>query len=115
MSAENLGVTQLARKIGVSHPTITELVTYGNKPSFDTCVALSGWLGQSTILTIKEAGLLPSSLDEEIRLEDWKHLISQSTPDEEEETKQILTMKIERRQKAEQAERAKNFKSKKVG
>ena len=115
MEAENLGVTQLARKIKVSHPTITELVTYGGKPSFDTCVALSAWLKQPPILTLREAGLLPSDGDDQVKFEDWQYLLAQITPDEQEEIRQFIELKIERRQKAEQAARAKNFKPKKAG
>jgi hypothetical protein len=37
MATENLGIRELARKIGVSHPTVSEVVTYGNMPSFNTC------------------------------------------------------------------------------
>ena len=39
MNAENISVRELARILGVSHPTVTELVTHGNRPSFDTCIA----------------------------------------------------------------------------
>ena len=59
MAEQNLGIRDLARKLGVSHPTVTELVTYGKKPSFDTCVAISKWLGQSPVSILQEAGLLP--------------------------------------------------------
>lgn len=114
MIVENLGVTQLARKINVSHPTITELVTYGYKPSFDTCKALSPWLGQSVILTLREAALLPPGMDEDIKWEDWKHLITQLTPQEEQNIKRMTEVTIESRQKSEQAERSKSFKPSKV-
>lgn len=115
METENLGVTQLARKIKVSHPTITELVTYGGRPSFDTCVALSTWLKQSPILTLREAGLLPTEGGTQVSFEDWQHLLSQLTPDEQEEIRNSIEYKIERRLKAEQVERAKNFKPKRAG
>lgn len=99
MAEENLGVRELAKILGVSHPTVTELVTHENMPSFDMCMALSKWLKQSPILTLREVGLLPPSLDEEIRWEDWKHLISQLNPDDDAEMKQIALLKIERRKK----------------
>lgn len=60
MDTENLGINDLARKIGVSHPTITEIVTYENQPSFNTCAALSSWLGESPEMTMRSAGLLQS-------------------------------------------------------
>lgn len=67
MDTDNLGVRELARLLGVSHPTITEIVTYENMPSFDTCNALSDWLGIPKTTGLRLAGLLPSnpSIDEE--------------------------------------------------
>jgi transcriptional regulator with XRE-family HTH domain len=115
MNEENIGVRDLAKILGVSPPTVTELVTHGNRPSVDTCIALAKWLKQSDVTILREAGVLPPDLSNGINLEDWKHLLAQSLPEEEEETKQILTMKIDRRQKAEQSARVKNFKPKKAG
>lgn len=97
MDTQNLGVSQLARILHVSHPTVTELVTYGKRPSFDTCMALAIWLEQSPILTLREAGLLPPGLDDEIRFEDWKYLINQLDPEDDAEMKQIAKLKIERK------------------
>jgi len=101
MDQENIGIRELARKLHLSHPTITELVTYGKKPSFDTCIALSDWLGQSPILTLREAGLLPEGTSDTVRFEDWEFLLNQLPPEEQEELRQIAELKIERRRKAE--------------
>lgn len=114
MIVENLGVTQLARVLEVSHPTVVELVTYGKKPSFDTTIALSKWLNQSPILTLREAGLLPPGNDEEVKWEDWKFLISQMTPQEEENMKRMISITVESRQKKEKVGRAKEFKPHKL-
>ncbi len=114
MEIDNLGITDLARIIGVSHPTVTELVTYGKRPSFDTCIALASWLGQSPILTLREAGLFPPGHDDEIKWEDWKYLISQLTPQEEANMKQMASIMIESRQKTEKSVRAASFKTGKV-
>lgn len=113
MIVENLGVTQLARVLNVSHPTVVELVTHGKKPSFDTTTALAEWLKQSPILTLREVGLLPPGNDEEINWEDWKYLIEQLTPQEAENIKRIISVTIESRQKSEQIARAKTFKPQK--
>lgn len=97
MEVENLGITQLARKLGVSHPTMTELITYGNKPSFDTCMALSEWLGISPVSALRAAGLLPASGGEKITKDDWEHMLQQLTPEEQDEIYSIMDMKIKRR------------------
>ena len=112
MTAENIGVTQLARKLKVSHPTMVELVTYGKKPSFDTCLALAGWFNQSPVSVLREAGLLPPGVNDEIQFEDWKFLIDQLDPADEAELRQIAEMKIERRKKEEVL---KSLKPKKAG
>lgn len=112
MDVQNLGVSQLARILRVSHPTVTELVTHGKRPSFDTCMALAVWLEQSPILTLRDAGLLPPGIDDEIRFEDWKHLINQLDPDDDAEMKQIAKLKIERKK---QERGVKTLKPRKAG
>lgn len=112
METENLGIRQLARKIGVSHPTVTELVTYGKKPSFDTCLALAEWLNQSPVSVLREAGLLPPGPGDEIVFEDWKFLLDQLTSAEAEELREIAQMKIERRKRDESLQSLKPKKAK---
>lgn len=58
MDTDNIGVRELARIVKVSHPTITEIVTYGNMPSFDTCIALSNWLNIPEEAGLRMSGLL---------------------------------------------------------
>jgi transcriptional regulator with XRE-family HTH domain len=99
MGTENLGVRELAKILGVSHPTVTELVTHGNRPSLDTAIALAKWLKQSDVSVLREAGLLPPGPSEDINFDDWKHLLSQMTPEDEAEMRQIAELKIERRKK----------------
>lgn len=75
MAEQNLGVRDLARKLGVSHPTVTELVTYGKKPSLDTCLAIARWLGQSEVVILRESGLISPGQEDEAKFEDWKYLL----------------------------------------
>lgn len=53
------GIRDAARVIGVSHPTISEISTYGKQPSFDTCVALANTFEVSPVWVMVLAGLLP--------------------------------------------------------
>jgi len=99
MDIENLGVSQLSRKLGVSHPTVVDLVTHGKKPSLDTCIALAKWLKESDVSILREAGLLPPGPGDEINFEDWKYLLAQMTPEERDEMREIGIMKIDRRKK----------------
>ena len=114
MITDNLGVRDLAKILGVSHPTVTELVTHGNRPSVDTCLALAKWLKQSDVSTLREAGILPPDPGDEINFENWKSLLQQMTDAEREHHRQIGIMTVELRQKNEQQNRATNFKSGKI-
>ncbi len=115
MVLENLGVTQLAKKLGVSHPTVIDVITHGKRPSVDTCLALAKWLGQSDISVLREVGWLQPGPANETRFDDWKYLLDQMPLEEQEELRQIAQMKIERRKKAEDAKRAVNLKPRKAG
>ncbi|MBI5951862.1 MAG: helix-turn-helix transcriptional regulator [Chloroflexi bacterium] len=99
MDEENLGVTQLARVLGVSHPTVTDFVTYGYKPSVDTCIALAKWLNQSDVTTLREAGVLPPGPANKIDMDNWETLLSRAAPDDLDDVRQFLIMKIKRKEK----------------
>jgi len=67
----------LARRIGVSHPTITDIITYGNMPSFDTCIKLSKWLNISEETGLRRSGLLPLEPDSDDWVEEMNNKIGQ--------------------------------------
>jgi len=77
MKEENLGIRELARRIGVSHPTITDIITYGNMPSFDTCIKLSKWLNISEETGLRRSGLLPLEPDSDDWVEEMNNKIGQ--------------------------------------
>ena len=97
MSAENISVRELARILGVSHPTVTELVTYGHRPSFDTCIALAKWLKQTDISTLRDAGLLPPDPKTEIKFDDWKELLKHLSDEDQAEIRIIAEGIIKKR------------------
>lgn len=70
MKDHNLGVRELATILGVSHPTVTELVTHENRPSVDTTLALAKWLKQSDVRTLREAGIIPNDPSDKINFDD---------------------------------------------
>ena len=97
MSAENISVRELARILGVSHPTVTELVTYGHRPSFDTCIALAKWLKQTDVSTLREGGLLPPDPKTEIKFDDWKELLKHLSDEDQAEIRIIAEGIIKKR------------------
>jgi len=96
MKEENLGIRELARRIGVSHPTITDIVTYGNMPSFDTCNKLSKWLNISEEAGLRKSGLLPLKPDTDEWVEEMSDKISQiKDPTRREMAKKVLDTLVE--------------------
>lgn len=75
MEEQNIGIRELARRLVVSHPTVSSFVSRSYQPSFDTCMVLAQWLGQSKIFTLQEAGLLPPGLLDTETRNDWIELL----------------------------------------
>jgi transcriptional regulator with XRE-family HTH domain len=96
MKEENLGIRELARRIGVSHPTITDIVTYGNMPSFDTCNKLSKWLNISEEAGLRKSGLLPLKPETDEWVEEMNNKITQiKDPTRREMAKKVLDTLVE--------------------
>lgn len=113
---EDRGLSQsdLARLSGLHRQIINKTENGVSDPSLKTYIALSNALNISLVSVLRAAGELPPGQDDDINFEDWQYLIEKLTTDEQEEVRQIIELKIERRQKAEQAERARKFKLKKA-
>ena len=103
---------RLSAETGLSSSVFSK-ARQGILPKWEALVRIAGAFNVSPITAFRKAGLLPEG-GELVKFDDWQHLIKQLTPEEEEEIRNITEMKIARRQKSEQAERAKNFKPKKV-
>lgn len=83
MEANNLGIRETAKKVGVSHPTISEMVTYGNMPSYETCVALAKAFNVPPLQVLQLAGMMPSSITErEAKLLELDHLYANATEEQ---------------------------------
>lgn len=97
-------------KAGLSASVLNNARNKGVTPKWDACLALAVAAKRSPITAFRKAGLLPAGDPEKASLEDWMYLINKLPPEEQEEVRQIIEMKIDRRQKNEQSARAKNFK-----
>lgn len=106
--------SDLSRYSGLHRAIISKIETNVSTPSVETFIALAQAFKISPITIIRKAGLLPEG-NETTNFEDWQHLLNQLMPEEQEEMRQIIEMKIERRQKAEQAARTSKLKPKKAG
>ena len=106
--------SDLSRYSGLHRAIISKIETNVSTPSIETFISLAQAFKISPITIIRKAGLLPDE-SESTNFEDWQHLLNQLMPDEQDEMRQIIEMKIERRQKAEQAARTSKLKPKKAG
>ncbi len=70
-------------------------------PKWDACLALANAANRSPVTVFRKAGLLPPGPDDEIKYEDWKFLLDQMSPEDEEEMREIAIRRIERRKKEE--------------
>ena len=110
----NLSQSDLARMTGLHRQIINKTENGVSMPAVETYLALSKAFEISPLTIFRKAGLLPEG-GEQVKFEDFEHLLSQLTEDEQAEINQIIAMKIERRQNKEQLDRSKNFKPKKAG
>ena len=94
------GITdyEVAKNGGFSHSVLSRART-GIPPKWDVCVSIADVFNISPITVFRKAGLLPPGPDDQVKYDDWKHLISQLSPDDEAELRQIAEMKINKRQK----------------
>ncbi len=105
--------SDLSRFSGL-HRAVISKIESGTKPMPETLSALAQAFKISPITIFRIAGLLPEGGDQST-FEDWQFLLNQLPADEQEEVRKIVEMKIDRRQKEEQAARANKFKLKKAG
>lgn len=104
----------LARASGVNRQSVSDYINRRRtNPDPDVLVSLAKGLHISPITIFRAAGLLPEGGDD-ANFTDYQYLLSQLSLEEQEEIRQIIELKIERRQKSEQAARAKNFKQGKI-
>ncbi len=104
---------EVAKKGDFSHSVLSRARS-GIPPKWDVCSKIAKVFNVSPITVIRKAGLLPEGGDQ-VSFEDWQHLITQLSPDEQEEMRSIIEMKINRRKNAEQIAQAKKYKPQKVG
>jgi len=104
--------SDLARFSGLHRQIINKTENGVSEPALKTYIALSDAFNIPLISILRSAGELPQGPDDEISLEDWKHLLSQMTQSERDEMREIGVMKIERRKKEQSI---KTLKTKKAG
>lgn len=114
MNLRGWSQADLSRASGLNRQVISNYINIRRtNPEPDALIAIATAFKISPITVFRKAGLLPEGGDQ-ISFEDWQHLIAQLTEEEQEEMREIITMKIERRKKSEQAARAAKFRPEKT-
>lgn len=93
--------SDLSRYSGL-HRAVISKIESGTRPMPETLSALAQAFKISPITIFRIAGLLPEGGDN-AAFEDWQFLLNQLPPEEQEEVRKIVEMKIERRQKEDQS------------
>ena len=114
MGQRNISQQDLAQKSGITAAQISRVISGQRGLGEKSLTAIAHALKISPVTIFRKAGLLPEGGDS-ASFEDWQYLLSKLPPEEQEEVRKIVEMKIERRQKEEQSARSAQFKSKKVG
>jgi len=98
MDRRNLSIRNLAKLVGVSHPTIISVLD-GNKPSYDTCKKLAPFLHMPLEAVLRAGGLLdPVPSDTECE-EQIIYLLRQLPPEEQKRYMELLEFEVERQKK----------------
>lgn len=91
--------SDFAREAGLYRQTIYALEKREFIPEPETLLALSRVFNTSLITLYRKVGLLPEASPEEILFDDWKHLLAQMDPEDEQELRMLAKYKVEKRQK----------------
>lgn len=75
LKSNNLGIREAARLIGVSHPTISDIITYGKRPSINTCIAIAKAFDIPEMKVIRLAYDLQPGPDDDTRFDDWREIL----------------------------------------
>jgi transcriptional regulator with XRE-family HTH domain len=104
MEERNWGIRETARRIGLSHPTISDIFNIDKPPSFETCLAIAQTFGIPSENVLRLAGLLPQTQEKSPQVDEISYLFDQLSSEEQEELIQLARFKIERRARKEHVE-----------
>jgi transcriptional regulator with XRE-family HTH domain len=91
--------SEAARRGNISPSMFDKVINGYAKPGTKFLDGIAQAFDLSQIVVYRKAGLLPQGGNDQVKFEDWKFLLDQLTPEEEEEMRQIAIMKIERHKK----------------
>ncbi len=99
LNENRMSMRELARKSGISHSTISQVVNGAQTPTYEFCIAIAKGLGlaQDEVLTL--AGKLPKPPEWTPDLQEWTYLFEQLTDEDKAEMLQLGRYKAGRHEK----------------
>ena len=92
----NWAIRAAARRIGVSHPTISDIVTLQKQPSYETCLAIANAFNKPPEWVLRMAGLLPKMEPLNFDFEEWRYVLANISDTDRAELMEIARGKLER-------------------
>jgi len=99
LNENRMSMRELARKSGISHSTISQVINGAQPPTYEFCIAIAKGFGlaQDEVLTL--AGKLPKPPEWTPDLQEWTYLFEQLTDEDRAEMLQLGRYKVGRREK----------------
>jgi transcriptional regulator with XRE-family HTH domain len=98
LEKRNWSQSDLVRASGISRGTLSNIISGNRGIGEKSLIAIADALNISPITIFRKTGLLPPG-SESVTFEDWQFILSQLSPEDEAELRQIAEIKIERRKK----------------
>ncbi len=99
MNSHNWSSRETARRAGISHPLILDILNFNKQPSFKTCVVLARIFNLAPEDVVRRAGLLPPVQETDAKKETLLHLYEQMSPEDRNELIEIARLKAARGKK----------------
>lgn len=84
------GVTELSRRMGITHSAVSHVLSKRNKPSTDFCHGLADAFGIPPAEVFSKAGLLPPVPPETATVREMLHWFSQLSDEDQERALAII-------------------------
>lgn len=105
MQTNNLGIRETARRAGISHPLISDILN-GGKPSLETCSVLAELFKTPPEEILRLAGLLPPKAEKDVIMERADYLMERLSPAKQQQAIEYLEFLLTREEKGEPHGRA---------
>ncbi|MFH2040134.1 MAG: helix-turn-helix transcriptional regulator [Chloroflexota bacterium] len=104
MQINNLGTRETARRAGISHPLISDILN-GGKPSLETCSVLAELFNTPPEEVLRMAGLLPPKAENDVIQERADYLMQRLSLAKQQQAVEFLEFLLTKEEKGEQRDR----------